>query len=77
MKNIEFLTVEKVEDSLDAITDVTNQLANALKRETERKDVSFVMMNQAISEIPQFKNQVFRYLKSFRAVQFFYLDAGR
>ena len=39
MKNIDSLTVEKVEDSLEAINDVTNQLADALKREKERKDV--------------------------------------
>ena len=39
MKNIQSLTVEKVDDSLEVINDVTNQLASALKREGERKDV--------------------------------------
>lgn len=45
VKNIESLTVEKVEDSLESINDITNQLSNALKREKERKDVNTAVSN--------------------------------
>jgi len=40
VSNLESLTVDKVEESLDAISEATLQLSTTLKREKERKEVA-------------------------------------